>query len=627
MYRFVLIASVFIIGFYNASAQITNLVAAEYFYDLDPGFGNGTSIAITPGQIVTANVNFDLTSLPKGPHKLFVRVKDENGKWNIAFKKDIYKLEDPQPPLPDIIYAEYFFDTDPGFGNGTSIPVIADSIIVENIDVDLTSVSTGPHKLFVRVKDEYGKWNIAYEKEIYKLEEPVPPLPDIVYAEYFFDIDPGFGNGISIPVTTDSIIVQNTNFDMTSIPTGPHKLFVRVKDETGKWNITYKKEIYKLEEPAPPLPDIIYAEYFFDIDPGFGNGITIPVTADSVIIQNADFDLTSLPTGPHKLFVRVKDAYNKWSIVFKKDIYKLEPPLPPLSDIVQAEFYIDSDPGFGNGTQIPLSSDSIVDFNFQANISQYSDSIHYLLVRVKDENNVWSIPYVVPFFWVDLKVFLEGPYNIDHHIMDTSLFYSYSLPLYQPFNSDSTAVWYYEGDETVLSIPNASTVDWVLIQTRYASSPANADSTTIADIRPAFLLKDGRIVGLNGKKLPLLIGSKPGNCYIAIFHRNHLGVLSNYPVPMTGPDAGTYDYTTSADQVFGGSAGHKEITPGIWGMVSGDANGDGRIDTLDIQNSWSPQAGKAGYKPGDFNLNKQVDNEDKNEKWLINEGKESQIPD
>ena len=31
----------------------TNIVAAEYFFDTDPGFGSGTNISITPGQILT----------------------------------------------------------------------------------------------------------------------------------------------------------------------------------------------------------------------------------------------------------------------------------------------------------------------------------------------------------------------------------------------------------------------------------------------------------------------------------------------------------------------------------------------------------------------------------------------
>jgi hypothetical protein len=39
------------------------------------------------------------------------------------------------------------------------------------------------------------------------------------------------------------------------------------------------------------------------------------------------------------------------------------------------------------------------------------------------------------------------------------------------------------------------------------------------------------------------------------------------------------------------------------------------------------QAGKTGYLPADLNLDGQVDNRDKNEIWLKNLGKESQLPE
>jgi len=39
------------------------------------------------------------------------------------------------------------------------------------------------------------------------------------------------------------------------------------------------------------------------------------------------------------------------------------------------------------------------------------------------------------------------------------------------------------------------------------------------------------------------------------------------------------------------------------------------------------QAGTQGYKSADFDMNGQVNNPDKNEKWLLNEGEGSQVPE
>jgi hypothetical protein len=62
-------------------------------------------------------------------------------------------------------------------------------------------------------------------------------------------------------------------------------------------------------------------------------------------------------------------------------------------------------------------------------------------------------------------------------------------------------------------------------------------------------------------------------------------------------------------------------------MISGDGNGDGMVDTSDKAALWGSQVGKAGYLSGDFNMNAQVNNQDKNDKWLMNTGFNSQVPD
>jgi hypothetical protein len=90
----------------------------------------------------------------------------------------------------------------------------------------------------------------------------------------------------------------------------------------------------------------------------------------------------------------------------------------------------------------------------------------------------------------------------------------------------------------------------------------------------------------------------------------------------------TYDYTTGAAQVFGGTAGHKELTPGKWGMRSGDGNGDGSVTITDKTTVWGipGQIGKTGYLPSDFSLDRQTNNKDKNDKWKPNLGTGSQVP-
>jgi len=112
---------------------------------------------------------------------------------------------------------------------------------------------------------------------------------------------------------------------------------------------------------------------------------------------------------------------------------------------------------------------------------------------------------------------------------------------------------------------------------------------------------------------------------MVVYQRNHLGVLSNYP-PLQIGGLFTYDFTSSADKAYGVD-GHKEIATGKWGMYSGDGNANGIVGLNDINIIWNNGAGSTGYLKGDFNLDAQVDNKDKNDFWLPNMGEGSQIPE
>jgi hypothetical protein len=103
--------------------------------------------------------------------------------------------------------------------------------------------------------------------------------------------------------------------------------------------------------------------------------------------------------------------------------------------------------------------------------------------------------------------------------------------------------------------------------------------------------------------------------------------MSNSAVTFSNPPTVTsYDFTTGSGQFYGGSAGAKELEPNVWGMISGDANGNGEVQNNDSENYWKPDNGTAGYKNSDFNLNGQVQNNDNENYWKPNNGRGSQLP-
>ncbi|MCD4697206.1 MAG: hypothetical protein K8S16_13295 [Bacteroidales bacterium] len=219
---------------------------------------------------------------------------------------------------------------------------------------------------------------------------------------------------------------------------------------------------------------------------------------------------------------------------------------------------------------------------------------------------------------LDLLVYLEGPFSGSN--MSTDLNTAGIIPLMQPYNIEP---WNYNGSEAVGSLPNIDVVDWLLIELRDAANASSANETTTIARQAGFLLKDGSVVGLDGASILQFNTSFSQQLFVIVWHRNHLGIMSANGVTES---AGiyTYDFSLSGDQVYGSSLGYKEIE-GLWGMVAGDGNQDGLID-LNDKSLWSNFAGQKAYHTSDYNMNTQVNNADKNDKWYPNLIYSSQIP-
>jgi hypothetical protein len=207
--------------------------------------------------------------------------------------------------------------------------------------------------------------------------------------------------------------------------------------------------------------------------------------------------------------------------------------------------------------------------------------------------------------------------------MKTDLNENNLIPLTQPYYSSP---WIYDGTESVTAIPNVDIVDWVLVELRETTGgPETALPNTVIAKKAGFLLRNGFIVDLDGIS-PLRVDANISyNLFAVVYHRNHIPVMSAFPVTVIN-EVYSYDFTTSDVQSYGGTAAVKELAPDIWGLFAADGNADEIIDDLDLQNSWNLQAGETGYKTGDFNLDTQVDNKDKDDIWVPNEGKGSQVP-
>lgn len=224
---------------------------------------------------------------------------------------------------------------------------------------------------------------------------------------------------------------------------------------------------------------------------------------------------------------------------------------------------------------------------------------------------------------LEVEVILEGPYDTLSMMMSNSLNLNNYIPLQQPFN---VPPWYYEGEESVMAIPNNQIIDWVLVELRDAPSAEMAQASTTFDKHAGFLLANGHIVGLDGSSDLTFTGTTLENIFVVVWQRNHLGIISSNPL-IFGDGHYEYDFSTDSLKALGGSASLKLLKNGVWGMKAGDMNADGFIDASDKISVWYQQVGAGGYQNGDTNLDGQVDNNDKNKFWQPNLGSGTQVPE
>lgn len=187
-----------------------------------------------------------------------------------------------------------------------------------------------------------------------------------------------------------------------------------------------------------------------------------------------------------------------------------------------------------------------------------------------------------------------------------------AFPKSQPYN---VAPFNYNGTEKVATVP-AGVTDWIIVDLRTNSSPS-----TIVASRACFIKQDGKIVDLDGSSSVLFSQVPEGDYYIALRHRNHLGVMTARARGFLTEHATAYDFSLSQDAGYqdAGITGNEAMAslPGAkFGMWAGNVNSNNAVrlsglptvnDYLHILNaalSGNPQTVATNvYNNSDANMN------------------------
>lgn len=188
------------------------------------------------------------------------------------------------------------------------------------------------------------------------------------------------------------------------------------------------------------------------------------------------------------------------------------------------------------------------------------------------EVSIQTNPLKADVIKLQIKAFLQGTYNSTTQLMSDTLRSKGLIPAAQPYND---ATFAYAGTETLNPVlldqtGNDALVDWVLVELRAMDNPSTVK------LRMAGLIqRDGDVVDSSaGSNTLMWAGVEPGNYYVALHHRNHLGVMTAASIAL-GSNTALVDFTQPTTLTYGKNAltSNKSV-PVLW---AGNSNQDGRI--------------------------------------------------
>ncbi|MEP7143679.1 MAG: hypothetical protein ABI707_12445 [Ferruginibacter sp.] len=317
-----LILLTFQASLFSVYGQVPAINKIEYFLDTDPGYGNATNLSFSGTTDASGIININLLPLTEGVHIVGVRSRDIHGAWSLDNRWLFVKPYSGNTiTQPNINRVEWYLDNDPGYGNGTALPITSSVDLAGlSFNINIVPLVLGVHIVGVRSRDSKGAWSLDNRWLFVKpYGNSAIAQPNINRVEYYVDNDPGYGNATPISISpAQDLASLAINITLASLNEGVHIVGIRSRDVNGSWSLDNKWIFLKPYSIGvnTPVPDIVKMEYYVDVDPGYGHASAISITpgADiNMLVFDANIS-GAISTGTHKIGIRSLDARGAWSL-------------------------------------------------------------------------------------------------------------------------------------------------------------------------------------------------------------------------------------------------------------------------------------------------------------------------
>lgn len=144
---------------------------------------------------------------------------------------------------------------------------------------------------------------------------------------------------------------------------------------------------------AQNTANMVRGEYWVDQDLGIGANTAFEIAdAPDVPVTQLPISLAGYGTGVHTIGIRTLDADGHWSLTnFSKAVVIEAPPAQP-GDLTEVEYFLNEDPGFGNGLAAWTGSTPQADgITFSPDLASAVTGINTLFVRSRTDDGTWGL--------------------------------------------------------------------------------------------------------------------------------------------------------------------------------------------------------------------------------------------
>ena len=245
---------------------------------------------------------------------------------------NIVAIEEEPVPADGDCYVEYFIGSDPGMGQGTKVQADAEG----NVDFELPmdELKEGLNLVGLRAvcKNEDGSYTYGTTttKYVYKYRAQ---NGEVAGAEWFLNSDPGVGSANRVLADASG----NVNFDLpvSEMREGLNVLGLRAIGRDGQqetFGSTQWQFVYRTAAAAQVPVDLV--EYFWDEDPGQGQGTRVTITPQAeVTLTDLEVSIEGLTPGVHTLYLRAR-ASEAWSQLQQQEVTIEENTPDPIDEQV-----------------------------------------------------------------------------------------------------------------------------------------------------------------------------------------------------------------------------------------------------------------------------------------------------